>query len=46
MNVTFGIMESIPERIRKKALRYAKVAERALEIVQEIAPKLSFGENL
>ena len=40
MNVTFGIMESIPERIRKKALRYAKVAERALEIVKEIAPTL------
>ncbi|MDD4312183.1 MAG: methylenetetrahydrofolate--tRNA-(uracil(54)-C(5))-methyltransferase (FADH(2)-oxidizing) TrmFO, partial [Eubacteriales bacterium] len=40
MNVTFGIMESIPERIRKKALRYAKVAERALEILKEIAPTL------
>ena len=40
MNVTFGIMESIPERIRKKVLRYAKVAERALEIVKEIVPTL------
>ena len=36
MNVTFGIMESIPERIRKKALRYAKVAERALEVIRGI----------
>lgn len=40
MNITFGIMESLPERIRKKANRYAKVAERALEIVREIRPKL------
>lgn len=40
MNVTFGIMESIPERIRKKALRYAKVAERALEIIKEIQSSL------
>ena len=40
MNVTFGIMESIPERIRKKALRYAKVAERALEKIREIQPSL------
>ncbi len=40
MNVTFGIMESIPERIRKKALRYAKVAERALEIINAIQPSL------
>ena len=40
MNVTFGIMESIPERIRKKALRYAKIAERALEKIREIQPSL------
>ena len=40
MNITFGIMESLPERIRKKANRYAKVAERALEIVREIRLKL------
>ena len=42
MNVTFGIMESLPERIRKKALRYEKVAERALEIVHGIQPILSY----
>ncbi|MDP3448478.1 MAG: methylenetetrahydrofolate--tRNA-(uracil(54)-C(5))-methyltransferase (FADH(2)-oxidizing) TrmFO, partial [Eubacteriales bacterium] len=40
MNVTFGIMESLPERIRKKANRYAKVAERALELVREMQPNL------
>lgn len=40
MNVTFGIMESIPERIRKKTLRYAKIAERALEKIREIQPSL------
>jgi methylenetetrahydrofolate--tRNA-(uracil-5-)-methyltransferase len=36
MNVTFGIMENIPERIRKKTLRYAKIAERSLEMIKEI----------
>ncbi|HWQ97347.1 MAG TPA: methylenetetrahydrofolate--tRNA-(uracil(54)-C(5))-methyltransferase (FADH(2)-oxidizing) TrmFO [Clostridia bacterium] len=40
MNVTFGIMESIPERIRKKALRYAKVAERALETIESLRAEL------
>ncbi len=40
MNVTFGIMESIPERIRKKALRYAKVAERALNVVKSLQADL------
>lgn len=40
MNVTFGIMESLPERIRKKANRYAKLAERAIEIVRELQPNL------
>jgi len=42
MNVTFGIMESLPERIRKKTNRYAKIAERALERVREMQPNLSF----
>ena len=40
MNVTFGIMESLTERIRKKTLRYAKVAERALAIIREMQPEL------
>jgi methylenetetrahydrofolate--tRNA-(uracil-5-)-methyltransferase len=40
MNVTFGIMDSLPERIRKKVIRYAKIAERALETINEIAPTL------
>ena len=40
MNVTFGIMESLPERIRKKANRYAAVAERALTIMREMQPNL------
>jgi len=35
MNVTFGIMDSLPQRIRKKTERYGKIAERALAIVQE-----------
>lgn len=43
MNVTFGIMESLPERIRKKTNRYAKIAERALERVREMQPNLLFA---
>ena len=30
MNVTFGIMDPYPERIRNKQDRYARIAERAL----------------
>jgi folate-dependent tRNA-U54 methylase TrmFO/GidA len=45
MNVTFGIMESLPERIRKKANRYAKVAERALEIIQALQPELDVSKD-
>ena len=33
MNITFGIMEPWPERIRKKAERYEKIANRALETI-------------
>ncbi len=36
MNVTFGIMEPWPERIRKKTERYGKIAERALSIIDGI----------
>jgi methylenetetrahydrofolate--tRNA-(uracil-5-)-methyltransferase len=43
MNVTFGIMEGLPERIRKKTNRYAKIAERALERVREMQPNLLFA---
>ena len=43
MNVTFGIMESIPERIRKKVLRYAKVAERALDTIRLLLPDVKVG---
>ncbi len=35
MNVTFGIMDPLPQRIRKKVERYGKIAERALELVRE-----------
>ncbi len=35
MNVTFGIMDPLNERIRKKTERYGKIAERALSIVKE-----------
>ena len=43
MNVTFGVMEGLPERIRKKTNRYAKIAERALERVREMQPNLLFA---
>lgn len=36
MNANFGIVEGLRERIRKKADRYAKIAERALAIVDSI----------
>ncbi len=34
MNVTFGILDGIPERIRNKQQRYERIANRALETVQ------------
>ncbi len=34
MNANFGIMEGLSERIRKKQERYAKIAQRALEIIK------------
>ena len=40
MNVTFGIMDSLPQRIRKKTERYGKIAERALETVRQIQATL------
>ena len=40
MNVTFGIMEGISEHIRNKQQRYEKIANRALEIVDAMAPEL------
>jgi methylenetetrahydrofolate--tRNA-(uracil-5-)-methyltransferase len=36
MNVTFGIMDGLSERIRNKKERYGKIAERALKIVKEL----------
>lgn len=39
MNVTYGIMESIPDAPRNKAERYEKMAERALAIVDDLQTK-------
>ena len=36
MNVTFGIMDAYPERIRGKAERYRAIAEQSLKIVKEL----------
>ncbi len=40
MNVTFGIMEGLPERVRNKRERYEQIARRALETVEEIVKEL------
>ncbi|HWR23892.1 MAG TPA: methylenetetrahydrofolate--tRNA-(uracil(54)-C(5))-methyltransferase (FADH(2)-oxidizing) TrmFO [Feifaniaceae bacterium] len=39
MNVTYGIMEPIPDAPRNKAERYEKMAERALGIVDDLQKK-------
>lgn len=36
MNVTFGIMESWPERIRNKVERYHRIAERSLNLIDTL----------
>lgn len=36
MNITFGIMDGLPERIGNKAERYRKIAERSVKIVKEL----------
>ena len=38
MNVTFGIMEPWPERIRNKQERYRKIAERSLRLLEVLQP--------
>ena len=40
MNVTFGIMDGLKERIRKKTERYEKIAHRSLETIQQIKENL------
>ncbi len=40
MNVTFGIMDPLPQRIRKKTERYGKVAERALDVIRALKAEL------
>lgn len=40
MNVTFGIMDGLDERVRKKTERYGKIAQRALETVRRIKANL------
>lgn len=40
MNVTFGIMDTLPQRIRKKTERYGKIAERALCLIREMKTTL------
>ncbi len=36
MNINYGIMEPLGEKVRNKALRYGKIAERSLAIVEKL----------
>lgn len=40
MNITFGLIDPIKERIRNKAMRYEKISERAIAIVRELSGKI------
>lgn len=40
MNITYGIMEGWPERVRNKQLRYEKIAQRALDTLRALKPSL------
>ena len=42
MNVTFGIIDPLEKRIRKKAEKNAAISQRALEIIDELAKKLKY----
>ncbi len=41
MNVNFGIMDSLDERVKKKRERYEKIAQRALEVIDEMKEKIN-----
>lgn len=40
MNITFGLIDGLPQRVRNKAQRYEMISERALAIIQEISQKI------
>ncbi len=40
MNINFGIIDSLPERVRSKQERYTKISERALSIMKGITETL------
>ena len=40
MNITYGIMEGWPERVRNKQLRYEKIAQQALDTLRALKPSL------
>ncbi|MBR7163590.1 MAG: methylenetetrahydrofolate--tRNA-(uracil(54)-C(5))-methyltransferase (FADH(2)-oxidizing) TrmFO [Clostridia bacterium] len=40
MNINFGIIDSLPQRVRSKQERYGKISERALSIMKGIAETL------
>ncbi len=41
MNITFGIIEPLPERIRQKTERYTAIAERALNVLDDVIREYS-----
>ena len=45
MNINFGIIPSLPERIRNKQERYTAVSHRALEALEELRPQIEEGRN-
>lgn len=44
MNITFGIIDSLPEKRMKKVERYHRIAERSLQIVKELKKNLPSGD--
>ena len=44
MNITFGIIDSLPERRMKKVERFHKIAERSLRIVKDLKKNMASGE--
>jgi len=41
MNINFGILPKLDEKIRDKRLRYGKISERALNRLEEFKPGLA-----
>ena len=40
MNITFGLIDPLDQRVRNKAQRYEMISERAIGIVRDLSEKL------